>query len=139
MREGDIFRWSFKEYDSFKTWCTSPYCEYKDGKLLDMYWVGSGDNKVLGIEEINLEFLANWDDLEPIKYGYEDYNSEDIVDLTHRNCMSCYVFKRKGSIKCKETMKQNLINKINEKKKEIDYLTRSVAWDIEELNEMEYS
>lgn len=94
IRDGDIFRWHYKDghgrsYSPY--WCKSCVAVAKGGYLRDTYWGIASNEETLwsyadAAKTIDLEFLANFDDLIPVDPRMADYfAASDIVDIRHAN------------------------------------------------------
>jgi len=139
LTEGDIFRWHWKQYNDFNRWCTSPYCEVRRGKLLDIYWgfgeVSFRDRKVLDPDKVELTYLGNINDYEPV-HSIENYDKTDVLNLTHSNCYSGLLFKKKGAKRSLEVTKDNLLKEIIECQKERGYLDGRIQKRMEEYEDL---
>ena len=114
MTQNDIFRWSYNIKTLAKMndgnnggttyWCCSTIGIIDGDYLVDTFW-GSSNNKVFSksaiSEKLNLEFIANKDDLvsaDPLDRAY--YLDADCVDLNHPNSTVGNFYLRKGAKKC---------------------------------------
>jgi hypothetical protein len=139
MKDGDIFRWSYRQEvverrkDDVRAgtlyWCCANIAIFKNDILRDIFW-STGDGRSWTPEqaekELELQFLANEEDIEPAKMP-EYYDSRDVVDLSHSNRMGNGLFTRKGARRSKEAMRAL----INYKTKEAEYEIRSAQRTLE--------
>lgn len=103
MNEGDVFRWSYKagKLPSSDTtaayWCRSRIATYQGGFLGDTYW-GESDRRWVREDEVDLTFLGNLNDYEPLSSkGRHYYDPADILDLSHANDTRRKPLVRKGA------------------------------------------
>ena len=138
MKLNDIYRWSYNsvKYAQLKTawndiyWATSQICICKqdvEGNLYleDTYWY-CGDNKRLEPEDVDLEYLGNFEELDKFTGKTCHYNSKDLVDINHRNNPSGNTYIKKGAKKCIETIRAHIKRQIEEK----EYRAKSAAEDV---------
>lgn len=101
LHEGDVYRWYYKDHDTYVKnntstayWCMDNKCVVKNGELLDTYWDGpcslmqtSSNSKILDPDRVDLEFICNLDEIEFIKdYQVEDY--DNVYNLSYQK--GCY-------------------------------------------------
>lgn len=108
-REGDIYRWSFREPGDDAAWgryhCRSRIGIVHNGRLNDTYWqigdnFGNGCSFDIrdGLHEIDLTFIANMSDLDKAnEYEADYYDAADIVNLNHPNSTRGNFYLRKGA------------------------------------------
>lgn len=140
LREGDIFKWYYKDDSEYRRnnqstayWCMDNQCVVKNGELIDTYWDGvnsllttSTHAVRLDIDKIDLEFICNLDEIEFIKeYQVEDYDR--VYNLSYQK--SCYkVFAiDKGAQVSKKALRAKYLRKLEE----AEYRKRSAEWDIQ--------
>lgn len=142
MKVNDVYKWSYinpSPMDPY--WCKSRIiivCKNnKDEFLLeDTYW-SSGSSRTTFKEEhigkiIEIEFLGNLDDYEPIsKYHTRYYNPKDILDITHPNSMGSLIYLKKGAQKDLQIMEKELQYQITKCEDEIRY-KKSVLEDLKQ-------
>lgn len=116
LKEGDVYRWSYREPGNDGAWgryhCCSNIAIVRGGRLRDTYWQIGGnfphDCRSFGEEDlprISLTFLANLSDLEKrIEYEADYYSDADIVDLNHPNSTRGNFYLRKGAVRSAEKM-----------------------------------
>lgn len=125
FKEGDIFRWSYKEDGDDRAWgryhCCSRIAIFCKGRLRDTYWqIGTSfsDGRSFGADEADrlvLEFVANIDDLEKSsEFNDEYYDNADIVNLNHANSTRGNFYLRKGAVRSAQKMLQSARYKMNE-------------------------
>ncbi len=136
IKQGDVFRWSFREpppRGSITTayWCCSQFCIADDsGLLFDTYWGSGSSNKEVLPERCELKYLGNLNDYEPRDGNFvrEKYRESDILDLRHGNGGACYL--RKGAEPDEETMRRTIEKKIRDFIAERDHAARMVEhWE----------
>lgn len=105
MKHLDIYRWYYKDpkdHTSNSYWCTTQIGVVMDDKFIDTYWGwppersfsdGRKWNLKSAEEKLNLEFIANLDDLVLLTDCKEFY--DDVIDLTHSNTSQNLIFIRK--------------------------------------------
>lgn len=141
IKQGDVFRWSWKEAIANKRrescastvyWCMSRICIANDkGVLKDTYWhSGSSYNDVVDPDKCELRFLGNLSDYEHVdKYMLSYYADEDIMDISHCNNTCSGFYLKKGAKKSLEKIRAIIQQKIDEKLSDI----RSAQYDVERL------
>jgi len=124
LREGDVYRWSYKEPGDNGAWgryhCKSMIAIVKNGRLRDTYWQIGGSfspgSFSFGFDDLhrfNLEFLANLTDLENRpEYDSDYYADEDIVNLNHPNSSKGNFYVRRGAKRSADKMLATAQNKI---------------------------
>jgi predicted metal-binding transcription factor (methanogenesis marker protein 9) len=139
MKNGDIFRWSYKkDYISRHKsdlsagtlyWCCSNICVYNDGILRDTYWSCSSEGrrwtKKKAEDVLNLLFLANSNEITKTRVP-QYYNKKDIVDLRHANNGRDNVYIKNGAKKSRRIMSLLVEYKIKDLQGSIDYKTREI-------------
>jgi len=121
LRVGDVVRWEYVEnkYTPDRYWCCSRIAEVFENAdrelwLHDTYWGDSSNGRSFSVDEIGtkleVEFIANTDELEPCNKGkFAYYAAEDCIDLSHPNNSNYNVFFiRKGAKKDAGKMKRCL-------------------------------
>lgn len=115
LREGDIFRWSYRDpntdsrqYGSYH--CCSRIAVVKNGLLRDTYWgaYAGSDGRSFGqddIHKLDLTFVANLRDLEvAAEYQADYYDDADIINLNHSNSTRGNFYLRKGAVRSQDKM-----------------------------------
>lgn len=113
LREGDIFRWSYRDpntdnrsYGSYH--CCSRIAVVKNGRLLDTYWSCASDGRSFGAEDLpklELTRVGNFAELDHAKeYQADYYDDADIVNLNHANSTRDNFYLRKGAKKSQAKM-----------------------------------
>lgn len=134
MKEGDIYRWRWadKEKDAdcgpYRSYhCCSQMAVVRNGKLVDTFWHGFSDNKVLDTNKVTLTLLGNTADLieiRPCDVAY--YRREDIVDMRHSNNSHGPIYLRKGAKKDAETMLELVRHRRECAEREIEFSKRRI-------------
>lgn len=115
LREGDIFRWSYREPGNDGSWgryhCRSCIAIVHNCRLRDTFWqIGNSfsDGKSFGVDDlgqIELTRLGNLADLDKVpEYQADYYDDADIVNLNHSNSTKGNFYLRKGAIRSKAKM-----------------------------------
>lgn len=112
MKKDDIFRWSFTDeyletHKHEPYWCKSRIAVFNGDRLIDTFW--STSDHVVDEEDVELEFVANFDELiekRPSERAY--YLDKDCVDLNHPNSTRGNFYIRKGAEKNIEKMERIL-------------------------------
>ena len=151
MKNGDVFRWYFKNDTEYRAkhansgtayWCLDNQCVYREGVgLVDTYWVGlssqhlSSSATILDEEEIDLEFVCNLDDVEFIpKSDLDEYDK--VYNLSHQNhCYPLFAVD-KGVCKSKKAILTKKEQELADVKSELEYLQRKAVWLAEEIKEL---
>jgi len=107
LREGDIYRWRFREPDPERdgSWgryhCCSCIAVVKNGRLRDTFWGSGNDGRSFAeadLPALTLEHLGNLADLEKSSEHQADYYDDaDIVNLNHSNSSRDNFYLRKGA------------------------------------------
>lgn len=140
MREGDIYKWYYKNDSEYRAkcgggtayWCMDNCCVVKSGELVDTYWAGvhpdrfSSNSTILDPEKVDLEFICNLNDIEFIKeYQIEDYDK--VYNLSHqKGCYKVFAIDKGAQVS-----KKALRAKYHKLLVEAEYQKRSAEWDIE--------
>ena len=99
MKDGDVFRWYYKNDAEYRQkhsgsgtayWCMDNQCIYRGGRgLIDTYWTGldgkysSGCEKHVRLEEADLEFVCNLNDVEFIwEQSKDEY--DNVYNLSYQ-------------------------------------------------------
>jgi hypothetical protein len=137
--EGSIYRWRWADekrdadrgsYGSYH--CCSMWAVVRNGLLVDTFWHGQGDNKVLDPEQVVLTFVAHPDDLVETKsYDIPYYRPDDIVDMRHSNNSSGPIYRRKDAKRDAATM----LEYVERKAEDARYQMESAARTIQDMNE----
>lgn len=116
FREGDVYRWTFRDpdtdnrqYGSYH--CCSRIAVVHRGRLRDTYWqIGDSfsEGRSFGVEDLpklELTRLGNLSELLPAKeYEADYYDDADIVNLNHSNSTRGNFYLRKGARRSREKM-----------------------------------
>ena len=124
LKEGNIYFWSYKELweggDPY--WCKSRIAIVKNGRLKDTYSGGGHNDTTLDLDEVDLEYQGNLDDLVNIpKHQIKYYRKEDIVNLTHANSYGSQIYLKKGAQKDVDAIRSELNGRRNEANREISH------------------
>jgi hypothetical protein len=126
MKEGDIYRWWFKKpRDHMPYHCCSQIAVMRKGVLKDTYWSELSDGRNWTPEgaeaELELEFVANFDEIESTREDVRSYYDEaDIVDLGHaNNNRREHMYLRKGAKRSAAVMRETLQHAIERSESEI--------------------
>lgn len=137
LREGDIFRWSYRDPGDDRQYgryhcCSCIAVVHKNGRLYDTFWHGS-DNKSFGVEDLpklELTRLGNFSDLEKApEYKQEYYDDSDCVNLTHSNSSRDNFYLRKGAQPSAAKMLETARHKLERCESDI----RGAMWRAEQL------
>lgn len=112
LREGDIYRWRYREPGDDRQWgryhCCSQIAIVSGSLLRDTYWSSMSDGRRFGSErlpELELTFLGNLADLEKASEHQADYYDDaDIVNLNHSNSSGGNFYLRKGAVRSQKKM-----------------------------------
>jgi hypothetical protein len=114
MKDGDIYRWSYNEKTMKEKshgnnggttyWSVSQIGIWNEDKkrLVDTYW--SSQNRWFSENDINeklvLKFVANLNNLEPVRHRSEfnNYDDSDCINISHPNMMSGGFYIKKGAV-----------------------------------------
>lgn len=115
MRDGDIFRWTWKpelgrdNHAPFGDYhCKSQIAIFEDGVLSDTFWsIGSSGGRVVRQESVDLHYLGNRHDMTTISaWELPYYRREDIVDTRHPNSSIAPIYLKAGASKDAGRMKE---------------------------------
>lgn len=151
MKEGDIYKWYFKNDSEYRAkcgggtayWCMGNRCVVKNGELVDTYWDGVNillqnysNFNILDPEKVDLEFICNLHDIEFIKeYQIEDYDK--VYNLSHqKGCYKVFAID-KGAQVSNESLKKKYINEYSKVLYEKEYAERRLSWLDGELSRLE--
>ena len=113
LREGDIFRWSYRESGDDSRWgryhCCSLIAIVDDrGRLRDTFWSSGSDGRIFterDLPALKLTYLGNLADLEKVpEYLTDYYDDADIVNLNHANSSRGNFYIRKGAVRSQKKM-----------------------------------
>ena len=149
MKNGDVFRWKFKDHEDYLKrnpstayWCMDQQCVYWEGiGLVDTYWSGlsgqylSSYARYVTEEEVDLEFVCNLDDVEVIHKSVVD-EYDKVYNLSHQKGCYSYFAVDKGVGKSKKAILEKKRSEIRQAEDEIRYLQNKVKWLTEEIEEL---
>ena len=113
-KDGDVFRWRYKKPETRfgePYWCKACRAIVHQGRLKDIFWSyidqrefkpdnshGANWDQAEAEKELNLEYLGNLNDYDPIHGSKEPlYEPADIIDLRHSNSSHKHIYSRKGA------------------------------------------
>ena len=140
MNKGDVYKWEYKgslgnQADLY--WCKARLAIFDGETLFDLYWHNQSSRNIVNVDEVNLTFIANMDDLRNCNEGemvyYED---KDCVSLNHPNSTrgNFYVFKKaKRSLRKMRLIQQRIVD--NEREK-MERASRNLSYALKELNSL---
>lgn len=143
MRDGDIFRWSYKQPKDFMPYhCCSQIAIVRNGILQDTYWSGNDGRCWTPADaeaKLELRFIANFDEIEKTLEDVRAYyDPADIVDLGHsNNDRRQHVYLRKGAKRSPTVMRETLQYAIERTESDIKWAQRNVAEYRETLAKVE--
>lgn len=106
MKEGDIYRWTYRDRLDTGAWGTYHCCSriaivQPNGRLRDTYWSSGSDGRSFSADDLpklELTFVANMADLDKAhEYEADYYDDADIVNLNHVNSSRDNFYLRKGA------------------------------------------
>lgn len=139
LREGDIYRWSYRESGDDRAWgryhCCSRIAIVHNGRLHDTYWMigqttASGGRKFDAHEAVKLllERLGHFAELEKThEYNEEYYDDSDIVNLNHANSSRGNFYLRKGATRSAAKMLKTARAKLDKAKYEEKWAAQRAA------------
>lgn len=125
LREGDIFRWHYREPGDDRNYgryhcCSCIAIVDRSGRLRDTFWSYGGDGRSFGSDDLaklDLTYLGNMSDLEKAsEYQADYYDDEDIVNLNHSNSTRDNFYLRKGAKRSAKKMLQVAHRKLEKAK-----------------------
>ena len=150
MKENDIYKWSWKDEhlpsknygDAY--WCCARLAKVIDGNLMDLFWsMGqSSQSKRLDINKVDLMYLGNLDDYQEVRTTdeFKYYNKEDTLNISHANHSGnwgkCF-FIKKGAVKSKDKIKQELVKRLEDLEYQAQSIQRDIARAKEKLAKLE--
>ena len=121
MKEGDIYRWTYRESGNDRDFgryhcCSRIAIVQPDGRLRDTFWSSGSDGRFFGADDLprlDLTFLGNLSDLdkEP-EWKADYYDDADIVNLNHSNSSRDNFFLRKGAKRSAAKMMETAIYRL---------------------------
>jgi len=95
LKDGQIYRWRYRDEDGRSYWCKSRIAIVKNGELFDTYW--SDYSTPVRADEVVLTFIGDrsWPAIRPHQVPY--YDGSDIADTRHSNSMSAAIYLRPGA------------------------------------------
>lgn len=125
LRDGDVYRWSYREPGDDRTYgryhCCSRIAVVYRGRLRDTFWqIGTSFDNGRSFDEsdlakLELTFLANMDDLvKANEYEAVYYDDADIVDLNHSNSSRDNFYLRKGAARSQKKMLESAKYKLEQ-------------------------
>ena len=150
MKDGDIFKWSYKPYVSSaisiqagtQYWCCSRIAIFKDGILYDTYWGEDGGSegrrwtKEEALKELDCKFIANKSDIRETKHP-EYYHPDSVVDLSHPNNIRRAVCVFKDAERSRDVMKGLILKELGKAQSKIESANREIDWMSDKLTEIE--
>jgi hypothetical protein len=136
FKNGDYYRWSYKEMPYPTDWTLSYWCKSRlavvvDGSLYDTYWHDTAGRAWVDPDRVELEFIGNVHEFVESKYGeYLYYDRADILDTRHANDTNGKIYIRKGAERSREVM----LEYAREKLERADSALRSAMYDLERWN-----
>lgn len=123
LRDGDIYRWCWKDETYRSYHCYSRIAVVKNHELYDTYWGES----LLQVEDVCLTYLGNKADLIEIsEYDTVFYRSSDIIDMRHENASSAPIYLRRAAKRDMETTLAHFKQKIHETEVSLDFYARKL-------------
>ena len=135
IKRNDIYRWRYTENElvgkSYPYHCKSQICICDENKgnnrkyLIDTYW-GSGGNESFAESDIGtkieIEFIANLDDLIECKYeDFKYYKRSDCIDISHSNRPNIGYYLKKDAKKDLETMREHIDTQRKKLERDLEY------------------
>lgn len=110
LREGDVYRWSYREPGDDRTYgryhCCSRIAIVRNGRLRDTFWMigtsfPSSDGRSFGTDDLpklELTRLGNLAEYEKApEYNGDYFDDADIMNLNHSNSSTGNFYLRKGA------------------------------------------
>lgn len=146
LREGDVYRWFYKDHDQYVKnnrstayWCMDNQCVVVKGQLYDTYWcywdkegvkVTGSNCKWVDPDKVDLEFICNTNEIKYIdKWKLEDYDK--VYNLSYQKGYRPIYAVDKGA----EVSKKALKNKYQRLLEEAYQKQRSAEFDIERYSD----
>lgn len=134
MRDGDIFRWSWKpelgreDYGPYGDYhCTSQFAVFENGVLRDTFWGLGMDARRLDRDQVVLRHLGNRYDMTKIEsWEIPYYRREDIVDTRHSNDSRAPIYLKSGAQKSADAMLKHAHEKLAEAEREKEFQERQM-------------
>lgn len=125
-KEGDIFRWRYKnekpgDCAAFSRYhCKSQIAIFDGVSLHDTYWSGSSYEGHIIRADVVLDFQGNMHEMQKISPGERVfYRHQDIMDMNHPNNSRAPVYVKVGAARDPETMKAYFEYAIDNAKRDI--------------------
>lgn len=138
LREGDIYRWSYRDPGDDRSYgryhCCSRIGVVTRGRLVDTFWSYAGsDSRSFGpadLPKLELTRLGNFSELQKAPEWQADYfDDADIVDINHSNSTRGNFYLRKGA----QRSAKKMLERARYKLEQSISAERSAAWKSEEL------
>jgi hypothetical protein len=138
MKEGDIYRWNYREPGDDRNYgryhcCSRIAIADARGRLRDTYWSSGSDGRVFveaDLPKLDLTYLGNLSDLEKAPEWQADYYDDaDIVNLNHSNSSRDNFYLRKGA----QRSRAKMLERARYKLEQSESAERSAAWASERL------
>lgn len=141
LRDGNIYRWSWinpPEHEPY--WCKTRMALAKKGKLFDLFWVHHGskfrqggwgptcqNEYALPIDRIELNLIANINDMDEIQHGDEQYyHPSDVMDLRHSNNGMAPLYVKKGATRSAEKIAERIRKKMADAERDRQWAEQKV-------------
>lgn len=134
LRDGDIFRWRWKDEDRhhdcapFRAYhCKSRIAVAEGGLLFDTYWSMRSSDHVVKPEGVILTHLGNMNDMTKIQpYQVAYYKRADIVDMRHANSTRGPIYLKTGAARDADMMRQEAERRIEEAQRSKESAVRTI-------------
>lgn len=149
LREGDVYRWSYREPGDDRSYgryhCCSMIAIVMKGLLRDTFWmIGQNipsDGRSFGsdqLDSLDLTRLGNLSDYEQAKeYNRDYYADADIMDLNHSNSSGGNFYVRKGAVRNAAKMLEVAKRKLERSESEERSAARRSEWLRDAIKQIE--
>ncbi len=153
MKEGDVYRWFYKDHSNYiqehpstAYWCMDNRCVVVDGQLYDTYWcywdkegvkVTGSNCKWIDPDKVDLEFICNINEIKYIdKWQLEDYDK--VYNLSYqKGCYPLYAVDKDADVSKVAVRKkyENLLYEAYQKQRCAEYDIEHYSNEIEKLGD----
>lgn len=125
MKDGDIYRWHWKDMNR-SSHCCSHLAVVVNGSLLDTFW-SVGKNRRLEPDDVEVQFLGNSNDMTEIPaYKIPYYRREDVIDMRHLNNSSAPIYLKADAERSADAMRSFVNEAIEQAEREKNSAIRQI-------------
>ena len=134
LRDGDIFRWRWRDDDRhadnlpYRSYhCKSQWAIARSGAIYDTYWGHTSHDGLLRFSDVILTYVGNENDMDKIRPGAEVYyKPDDIVDMRHSNSSGAPIYRKAGAVRDYVAMRHEAASRLEDAQRELDRAKRKI-------------